>query len=89
MSTPCPHCHTTVRHGERYGCCSGCGILFVGLTAFEAHQRPVGNCLDVTNHRRKDGTLAFEAVRKGDAVAWRLAARPGAPANPWAKETMP
>lgn len=38
MTTPCRHCHTTVRHTDTVGCCSGCGCAFSGLTAFDAHQ---------------------------------------------------
>ena len=36
--TPCPHCGTTVRHTTKVGCCSGCGELFSGDAAFDAHR---------------------------------------------------
>ena len=37
--TPCPHCKTTVRHGERIGCCSGCGLLFSSTAAHDRHRK--------------------------------------------------
>ena len=36
---PCPHCKTTIKHGTRFGCCSGCGWLFSSQSAFDLHHR--------------------------------------------------
>lgn len=35
--TPCLHCKTTARHGERISCCANCGRLFTSGTAFDKH----------------------------------------------------
>lgn len=41
----CPHCRTTLKHGERIGCCSGCKQVFTSTSAHEAHCSPAG-CVD-------------------------------------------
>lgn len=89
--TPCPHCQTTIRHGERYGCCSGCGRMFAGQAAFDAHQRNGENgmyCVDVTTDARRDGQRRFIASEprhtSGNGTVWSLTQRPGQ-VNPWAK----
>lgn len=62
--TPCVRCKTTYRHDDITGCCSGCGNVFRGLFAFEAHFGPRGEdgrkpCLDPTmaTRVRKDGVI--------------------------------
>ena len=37
MTDTCPHCGTTVKHGERISCCSGCKRLFTSGSAFDKH----------------------------------------------------
>lgn len=87
---PCPHCHQTFRHGERKACCSGCGLAFLGQSAFDRHQRVTDNavlCLDPAAMVSTDGNAVF--VRSGETrkpengMFWSLAPRPGQ-RNPWA-----
>ena len=85
MTTPCRHCHTTVRHTDTVGCCSGCSAAFSGLTAFDAHQSRGDDgrtiCADpyTATDRKGRAVLALygdqPTVAQAQAEALRQAAR--------------
>lgn len=65
--TPCPHCGTHAKHGERISCCSGCGTLFTSGSAFDKHRRDM-RCL-----APESVGLARRTVKSDpDAIAWGL-----------------
>ena len=67
MKELCPHCGTTARHGERIGCCSGCGQLFASQSAFDRHRKAF-TCIwppDV-------GLVVKHPKSDPDAVMWGL-----------------
>ena len=80
--SPCGHCGSTYKHTDTVGCCSGCGRVFYGLTAFERHRVNLA-CRDVENAIRKDGSRLFTVKRtdKG-APLWRLADSARSTPNP-------
>lgn len=89
MSAACNHCGTTIRHGNRYGCCSGCGRMFAGQSAFDRHQS-VGEtdmvCHDpaslVTEKGKRAGQPVYRRTTHQGFDVWALNGGP----NPWAKE---
>ena len=64
---PCPHCHTTVTHGNRLGCCSGCGRLFASTSAHDRHRRGM-QCHDPAEL----GMVAKAAKGHPSALVWAL-----------------
>jgi hypothetical protein len=68
-ATPCGHCGTTVRHGERIGCCSGCGRLFSSNSAHDRHRR------DLTCQNPESvGLVAKEPKGHPGVVMWAMPA---------------
>lgn len=87
MTTPCRHCHTTVRHTDTVGCCSGCGCAFSGLTAFDAHQSRGDDgrtlCTDPATALDRKGRQRYQESAKGrpgEPPVWALRSD----GNPWA-----
>ena len=67
MTEPGPHCGSVARHGERIGCCSGCGALFASQSAFDRHRKalmclPPASCGLIAKHPKTDP----------DAFMWAL-----------------
>jgi hypothetical protein len=67
--TPCPHCGTRAKHGERVSCCSGCGVLFTSGSAFDKHRKDFA-CMNP----EEVGLVRRDVKTDPDAVAWGLPA---------------
>jgi hypothetical protein len=81
MTAPCRTCGTSKRHSDRYGCCSGCGRAFIGMTAFDAHWTGTGDdrrCVDPASLTREDGRPVMDSQEVDGGVAWRMYVTPEA-----------
>lgn len=66
-ATPCPHCGSTAKHGDRIGCCSGCGRLFSSMSAFARHRSHL-TCHDPETR----GLVPRHPKSDPDATMWGL-----------------
>lgn len=84
MTRSCRTCGTQQRHNDTYGCCSGCGLLFRGLQAFDKHFTRAKDgspiCQDPATVRRYPGqdreTNWYEAQAVLGGTAWAKALTP-------------
>ena len=84
MTGPCRTCGTSQKPNDTFGCCSGCGVLFRGLGAFDHHFKRAADgspiCQDPTTVLRWKGedreTNWYEAVPVLGGTAWRKALTP-------------
>jgi hypothetical protein len=67
MTEPCPHCNTRAKHGERIGCCSGCGELFASMSAFDRHRKAL-TCI----WPHSVGLVPKQPKTDPDATMWAL-----------------